>query len=117
MTEYPSGVPLYFKMSAENSGGARSSVYCSLPTYDTSLPTGRIALEFKSTSSPTTLKISAFIHDDSVITDSLIGAGFGKGSYGDQLSSWKSVNLKARQSDARGKWLFFSNLKWAVHGL
>lgn len=107
MTEYPTGVPLYFTMSGENSAGARSSVYCSLETYDTTLPTGRITSEFRSTSNPTTIKISALVHDDSAIVESFIGVGFGKGSYGDQMSSWKPVNFQARQS-VRSKCLLLS---------
>lgn len=90
----PSGKELYFTVWAENSAGARAQVSCKLPTYDTTLPSGRITPEFMTTSNPSVIRASAQVHDDSVITAAYLGVGFGKGQYSDQLVSWRSVDLK-----------------------
>ena len=47
---------MHFKVTAENSEGEQTSVTCSLPTYDITLPDGRFTSEFKSTSNGNILK-------------------------------------------------------------
>ncbi|XP_053400990.1 uncharacterized protein LOC123541000 [Mercenaria mercenaria] len=94
--EYPSGVPLYFTVYAENSAGARAGVTCMLTTYDTTEPTARITPAFLSTSNPNEIKASVLVHDDSEIIKAFTGVGYGKGSYGDQVVPWTLRNLKER---------------------
>lgn len=89
-------------MYAENSGGARSSAACMLPTYDTTPPTGRITAEFTTTSNPAILKASVLVHDDSNVIESFVGVGYGKGIYGDQMVSWFQKDLIARQESSTG---------------
>ena len=64
-----SGVPLFFTVFATNSAGLRASTTCSLPTYDTTLPRGRVTPDFLTSSHPNVLKGSALITDDSPIVD------------------------------------------------
>ena len=90
----PVGVPLFFSVHAENSAGVRATATCILPTFDVTLPTGRLHSEFTSTSNPTTIKASVVMHEDSELSAVYVGVGFGKGSYGDQLSSWTIVSLQ-----------------------
>lgn len=90
-------------MYAENSAGTRSRVNCWLLTYDTTLPTGRITPDFSTTSNPTIIKASALAHDDSPIEEVFIGAGFGKGSYGDQIAKWRAATLVERTPASSGR--------------
>ncbi|WAR05127.1 hypothetical protein MAR_020496 [Mya arenaria] len=92
--EYPSGVPLYFIMFAENSAGSRSYVSCELPTYDSTPPTGRLHAEFTYTSNPNIIQATVLIQDDSEISEAFIAVGFGTGQYGDQLRPWEQLRLK-----------------------
>nr|XP_006817093.1 PREDICTED: uncharacterized protein LOC100376421 [Saccoglossus kowalevskii] len=64
----PSGIPLHFTVKATNSAKSTSMATCVLPTYDTTLPSGRILSTFKSTSRPDILKGSVVITDDSPIS-------------------------------------------------
>ena len=66
-------VPLYFSVSATNSMGLSATSTCHLPTYDMTLPVGRVTPDFRSTSHPGLLHGSALAFDDSVIVEKKVG--------------------------------------------
>eukprot|EP00058_Branchiostoma_floridae_P003027 XP_002588515.1 hypothetical protein BRAFLDRAFT_79470 [Branchiostoma floridae] len=86
------GVPLYFTVTAENSGGGDARVTCELPTYDVTLPGGRVTPDFLTTSHPNILRASAVAFDDSKIIQKLAAVGYGRKVYGDQVVTWHDVN-------------------------
>ncbi|XP_066289761.1 uncharacterized protein [Branchiostoma lanceolatum] len=85
------GVPLYFTVIAKNSGGGDAKVTCELPTYDVTLPGGRVTPDFLTTSHPNILRASAVAHDDSEIIQKLAAVGYGRKVYGDQIVTWHDV--------------------------
>eukprot|EP00058_Branchiostoma_floridae_P000530 XP_002586018.1 hypothetical protein BRAFLDRAFT_110184 [Branchiostoma floridae] len=86
------GVPLYFTVTAENSGGGDAKVTCELSTYDVTLPGGRVTPDFLTTSHPSILRASAVAFDDSEIIQKLAAVGYGRKVYGDQVVTWHDVN-------------------------
>ncbi|KAI8482779.1 hypothetical protein Bbelb_394410 [Branchiostoma belcheri] len=86
------GVPLYFTVTGTNSGGGTAKITCELPTYDVTLPGGRVTPDFLSTSHPSILRASALAHDDSVILLKREGVGYGRKVYGDQVVQWHDVS-------------------------
>ncbi|XP_076076023.1 uncharacterized protein LOC143046845 [Mytilus galloprovincialis] len=91
------GVPIYFTLIAENNSGQRSEAFCSLPTYDVTLPGGRFQEEFLSTSNPEVLRAYVTVYEDSELETVQLGAGYGKGIFGDQMVLWDDVNLDHNQ--------------------
>ncbi|XP_022103294.1 uncharacterized protein LOC110986022 [Acanthaster planci] len=91
------GHPLHFTVYAMNNGGGSSTATCSLPTFDITLPTGRITPDFTSTSHPHVLRASAVVYDDSVILLQKEGVGFGPEIWGDQIVPWHTINITERQ--------------------
>ncbi|CAH1239174.1 HEG1 [Branchiostoma lanceolatum] len=89
------GVPLYFTVTGTNSGGGDAKVTCELPTYDVTLPGGRVTPDFLTTSHPNILRASAVAHDDSVILHKREGVGYGRKVYGDQVVPWHDVSTTA----------------------
>ncbi|XP_035696857.1 uncharacterized protein LOC118430254 [Branchiostoma floridae] len=89
------GVPLYFTVTGTNSGGGNAKVTCELPTYDVTLPGGRVTPDFLTTSHPSILRASAVAHDDSVIRLKREGVGYGRKVYGDQVVPWHDVRTTA----------------------
>ena len=81
-----------------NNGGGMSTATCSLPTFDVTLPTGRITPDFKSTSHPHILRASAVVYDDSVILMQKEGVGFGPEIWGDQIVPWHTIDIMERQN-------------------
>ena len=67
-----SGVPLYFTVCASNTEGRVACTNCGIPTYDMSLPSGRVTPDFQFSSHPNILKGSALAVDDSQITDKMV---------------------------------------------
>ncbi|XP_078575735.1 uncharacterized protein LOC144861639 [Branchiostoma floridae x Branchiostoma japonicum] len=61
------GVPLYFTVTGTNSAKLTSLVTCELPTYDVTLPAGRVTPDFTSTSHPRILRSSAVALDDTAL--------------------------------------------------
>ena len=110
MDEYPSGQPIYFTLYVENTSGARSRTTCMLPTFDTTPPTGRISVEFLSTSNPSLLKASLKAHDDSEITSAAVAIGYGKGIYGDQIVPWTYIDLDEEDTAELGTKFSLSDL-------
>ncbi|XP_078575698.1 uncharacterized protein LOC144861600 [Branchiostoma floridae x Branchiostoma japonicum] len=87
------GVPLYFTVTATNSAQQTSLATCELPTYDVTLPGGRVTPDFISTSHPGILRASAVALDDSVLINQKEAVGFGRKVYGDQVVPWKDINI------------------------
>ena len=105
-------MPLYFTIRARNSAGGTATATCHLPTYDTTLPGGRVDAAFSSTSHPHILKASAVLHDDSVIMNRKASIGFGVGIWGDQIVSWEDIESLERQSSGHtGKFYLSINTK------
>ncbi|XP_048250793.1 uncharacterized protein LOC124111176 [Haliotis rufescens] len=94
------GVPMYFTVFGENSAGVRSEVTCNIPTYDVTLPGGRLTADFKSTSSPSELRASVVVYEDSDLTVSNVGVGLGRGIYGDEVIAFNAIDLKTRNNKA-----------------
>ncbi|XP_033637389.1 uncharacterized protein LOC117298318 isoform X2 [Asterias rubens] len=91
------GHPLHFTVYAMNNGGGTSTATCSLPTFDVTLPTGRITPDFTSTSHPHILRASAVVYDDSVILMQKEGVGFGPEIWGDQIVPWHTIDVTERE--------------------
>ncbi|XP_066298079.1 uncharacterized protein [Branchiostoma lanceolatum] len=87
------GVPLYFTVTASNSAQQTSLATCELPTYDVTLPGGRVTPDFISTSHPNILRSSAVVLDDSALVNQKEAIGFGRKVYGDQVVPWKEINI------------------------
>ncbi|XP_070573548.1 uncharacterized protein [Ptychodera flava] len=96
----PDDIPLHFTVKATNSAEQSSMVTCLLPTYDVTLPEGRIVSEFYSTSRPDVIRFSAVAFDDSPIVNQKIGIGFGYGLFGDQIVPWSPVTSKGTHSES-----------------
>ncbi len=92
------GHPLHFTVYAMNDDGGTSIATCSLPTFDITLPTGRITPDFISTSHPHILRASAVVYDDSVILMQKKGLGFGPAIWGDQIIPWHTIDLTKREN-------------------
>ena len=65
-------VPLYFRVQATNTMGLSSTTSCQIPTYDMTLPVGRITSDFSSTSHPGIIQVSALAFDDSAIVEQMV---------------------------------------------
>ncbi|XP_038050728.1 uncharacterized protein LOC119723897 [Patiria miniata] len=87
------GHPLHFTVHAMNNGGGTATATCSLPTFDITLPTGRITPDFTSTSHPYILRAAAVVYDDSVLLMQKEGVGFGPEIWGDQIVPWNTIDL------------------------
>ena len=98
------GVPLYFTVTVSNSAGGKSTATCSIPTYDVTLPVGRIEPAFRTTSNPRILEATSVLYDDSEIISEQVAIGFGPGIWGDQIVPWTDTQKTRRTHNAgRGK--------------
>lgn len=95
----PAGVPLYFSVNVANEAGESVRAVCSLPTYDMTIPGGRMTESFSSTSNPRVLKGTVTVYDDSAIESSRVGVGFGKDIYGEQIVRWTETKIEANNID------------------
>ena len=86
-------------MIAENDSGQKSEAYCSLPTYDVTLPGGRFQEQFSSTSNPDVLKAYVTVYEDSELVETQVGVGYGKQIYGDQIIPWNHIDLDNNHVD------------------
>ena len=86
-------------MIAENDSGQKSEAYCSLPTYDVTLPGGRFQEQFSSTSNPDVLKAYVTVYEDSELVETQVGVGYGKQIYGDQIIPWNHIVLDNNHVD------------------
>jgi hypothetical protein len=93
----PSGVPLYFTVKASNSQGRSSRTTCSIPTYDTTPPGGRIEESYAISSHPFTLSALLVFYDDSRLQDmglASVGLGVGESNViGTYAFSFKAVGV------------------------
>lgn len=92
-------MPLYFSVDVTNQAGETATAICSLATYDVTLPGGRMAVAFGSTSNPNVLKATVTVYEDSPITESKVAVGYGRGIDGYQIVGWTSVNLQENVVD------------------
>ncbi|CAH1802680.1 unnamed protein product [Owenia fusiformis] len=86
-----SGVPLYFLIIALNNQGASASIECELPTYDMTLPKGRMIPDFHSSSHPHILRASGMAVDDSPLKQHALAIGYGHGLFCDQEVPWHII--------------------------
>ncbi len=96
------GVPVYFTVTASNNGGGTSTVTCSLPTYDVTLPAGRIDPAFRKSSHPYIIEATAVVYDDSEIISQQEAIGFGPGMWGDQIVPWTNAEKTMRTNTESG---------------
>ncbi|KAK3101936.1 hypothetical protein FSP39_007496 [Pinctada imbricata] len=89
-----SGLPLYFTVFAENDAGGVATATCSLPTYDTTLPVGRITPGFTATSNPKVMKAQVVAFEDSEMTRTEGAIGYGTDIYGEQILGWRDINMQ-----------------------
>ncbi|KAI8485717.1 hypothetical protein Bbelb_365510, partial [Branchiostoma belcheri] len=95
------GVPLYFTAEACNNAGLCSQATCRLPTYDNTVPGGRIDAAFLSTSNQYKLSAVAKLFDDSELSLQRESVGFGKGTWGDQIIPWSAFQLRKNSATSR----------------
>ncbi|XP_019642103.1 PREDICTED: uncharacterized protein LOC109483513 [Branchiostoma belcheri] len=76
-----------------------SLVTCELPTYDLTLPGGRVTPDFLSTSHPGILRASAVALDDAALVNQKEAVGFGRKVYGDQVVPWKDISISKIEVD------------------
>lgn len=90
----PSGIPLYWTVKARNSQGLESTVQCSLDTFDSTLPDGRVQHAYKYQSHPNRLIASVVAFEDSPLADTHYKAvGFSPGQFGSQFVDWQSLTI------------------------
>ncbi|XP_069134676.1 uncharacterized protein [Argopecten irradians] len=92
--DLPSGIPLYFTVKARNTQGLEAFSYCMLPTYDTTIPDGRVDPSYKFSSHPNKISGTVVTFDDSTLVPSHEKAlGFSSGQYGSEFLSWNSLDI------------------------
>ena len=90
----PGGIPLYWTVKATNSEGLEATAQCSLNTFDSTLPDGRVEHSYKFSSHPTKLSASIVVFEDSPLDNIHYKAvGFSPGQYGSQFVDWQELNL------------------------
>ncbi|XP_070573748.1 uncharacterized protein [Ptychodera flava] len=89
----PGGVVTHFTVTATDSANNAAIATCYLPTYDVSLPEGRVTSEFQATSRHDILRASAVVYDDSELKSQKEGVGFGYGIFSDQIVPWTDVHV------------------------
>ncbi|GAB1602264.1 uncharacterized protein LOC115224694 [Argonauta hians] len=90
----PGGIPLHWTVKVNNSEGLESLTSCTLETYDSTVPDGRFDPSYPFTSRKDTLKGTVIIMDDSPIVEKgHVAIGYGPGTLGSQVMSWKGLNL------------------------
>ncbi|KAL5013969.1 hypothetical protein ScPMuIL_008239 [Solemya velum] len=93
------GVPLYLTVTGTDDAGVSTTISCTLPSYDVTVPSGRFTTAFTSTSNPQVLLASVVVFEDSILTESLVSVGYSEGMYGDQILPWHSVDLTDNPMD------------------
>lgn len=89
-----SSLPLYWTARASNSQGASTASQCSLQTYDTTLPIGRVDFrEYVYSSHQSVLIGETTIIDDTNIIKQLHAIGYGVGPFGDQTVTFTSFDF------------------------
>ncbi|KAL4222206.1 hypothetical protein ACF0H5_018244 [Mactra antiquata] len=107
----PGGVPIYWSVKAKNSQGQEVISQCSLDTYDSTLPDGRVEHSFKFSSHPNKLIASVVAFEDSPLVETHYKAiGFSPGQYGSQFVDWQELNLdhSATRIETTGSLKYFT---------
>ncbi|KAH3823820.1 hypothetical protein DPMN_125643 [Dreissena polymorpha] len=90
----PGGIPLHWTVSATNTQGLSSTVQCSLNTYDSTLPDGRVEHAYKFSSHPSKIVAFIIVVEDSPLKEMHYKAvGFSPGQYGNQFVGWEEARL------------------------
>uniref|UniRef100_A0A1I8J5S5 GPS domain-containing protein n=1 Tax=Macrostomum lignano TaxID=282301 RepID=A0A1I8J5S5_9PLAT len=89
----PHSIPLYFTVHVSNNQGDTIHATCDLPTYDTTLPRGRVQEDFRSTSNTKVLSAFVVASDDSEIIDTKVAVGLGVDAGGESHTFWKKLDL------------------------
>ena len=90
----PGGIPLYWTVKAKNSQGLEATAQCSLATFDSSLPDGRVEHAYKFSSHPSKLISSVVVFDDSPLVYTHYKAvGYSQGKFGSQFVDWEAMDL------------------------
>jgi hypothetical protein len=63
------------------------------------IPGGRMAEAFISTSNPNILKGVVTVYEDSPLKETLVAVGYGKDVYGEQVIRWTSTSVAANTVD------------------
>lgn len=88
----PGGVPIYWSVKAKNSQGLEAITQCSLNTYDSTLPDGRVEHLYAFSSHPSKLVASVIAFEDSPLKDDHYKAvGYSPGKYGSQFVDWQPL--------------------------
>jgi len=90
----PGGIPLYWSVKAKNSQGLEATAQCSLNTYDSTLPDGRVEHAYRYSSHPSKLVGSVMAFEDSPLTDVHNKAvGYSPGKFGSQFIGWQPMRI------------------------
>ena len=115
-----SNIPLYFTAKGSNSQGVSSSTECSLNTYDTTPPNGRVDFNtFIYSSHPSKLIGEATIIDDTNLKMQFQAIGYGPGRYGDQTVPFTAfdfdqLDLQSTESNTLQDFITISNKRLGV---
>eukprot|EP00118_Oscarella_pearsei_P018126 m.184105 g.184105 ORF g.184105 m.184105 type:complete len:5153 (+) comp39317_c0_seq2:47-15505(+) len=107
---FPSGIPLYFTITARNTEGLTADSQCLIPTYDTTLPSGRVEQSFDVSTNPFHLSAFFVAHDDSVLKNSgRLSIGLGTGT--SNVVPWHDFSYKAiaKNEDAQDNLQHFAS--------
>lgn len=96
---HPAGVPLYFTVHVSNEAGVSVPATCKLDTFDVTIPGGRMAEAFVSTSNPNVLKAVVTVYEDSPLTLTMVAVGYGKSIWGEQIIRWNTTTVAANTVD------------------
>ena len=90
----PGGIPIYWTVKANNSQGLYVNVQCSLTTYDSTLPDGRVDHAYKISSHPSKLVGYVVAFEDSNLEKfHRMAVGYNPGKFGSQVVGWKRLTL------------------------
>ena len=92
---HPPGVPLYFTVHVSNEAGVSVPATCRLNTFDVTIPGGRMAEAFISTSNPNVLKGVVTVYEDSPLQQTMVAVGYGKDIWGEQVVRWNATTVAA----------------------
>eukprot|EP00105_Crassostrea_gigas_P044578 XP_019928726.1 PREDICTED: uncharacterized protein LOC105342845 [Crassostrea gigas] len=96
---HPAGVPLYFTVHVSNEAGVSVPATCKLDTFDVTIPGGRMAEAFVSTSNPNVLKAVVTVYEDSPIKQTMVAVGYGKNTWAEQIIRWTPTTVAANIVD------------------
>ena len=89
------GRQLFFTVVAKNTQGLKTVLECSLPTYDITLPSGRMEANYIKTSHPNKISSSMVVIDDSaLVEEQYVAVGVGEHYYGHSEVDWHLFELE-----------------------